>query len=104
MGSLSRMSRCERFIVEFGQDAITKYGINAAWVTNQFLGWLDAVEEVRLFVIAKYGDNEIELMLSTPVFFWPEEDAEFTIERVSSLFDLDRDTAALRLRRARLIE
>ena len=38
MGSVSRASRCERFIEEFGEDYKKKIGIEAPFVRNQSLG------------------------------------------------------------------
>jgi hypothetical protein len=103
MGNMALTNRCERFIEEFGKDIIETYGIKADWVREQFLEEREAWHEVYLFVVALVDDDDVELMLGSPLCFAAGESDEDTIERVMELLDLDRETAVARLQRAELV-
>jgi hypothetical protein len=103
MGDIATTDRCDRFISEFAQDAIAKYGLNASWVKNQGLGVHEGWQEVHLYVLLDGGDDGMEVMLESPIFFAADEREDDLVERVIELFEIDEATARERLRRAELI-
>ncbi|SRR6266508_2864797 len=103
MGDMALTCRTERFIEEFSTDIIEKYGLKADWVREQVVGEREAWHEVYLFVVAKAGEDDVELMLPYPLFFAADEDSKDAVERVMDLLDLDLSTANARMRRAELI-
>jgi hypothetical protein len=103
MGDIATTDRCDRFISEFNQDAIAKYGLNASWVKSQGLGLHEGWKEVHLYFLLDIGDGEVEVMLVSPIFFAADECEDDLVERVVELFEIDEETARERLRRTEVL-
>jgi hypothetical protein len=107
MGSISRMSRSQRFIEEFNEDAKRVYApgpegqkVFCAWG----IGFNEHTEQVELYWTAKLDGKELDFVPSqVSVFFDPEEQDEDLVERVMDMFELDRETATQRLLKIELI-
>ena len=65
MGSISRMNRCERFIKEFSQLAVKRYGLENPRLISQSLGCLDWCEVVRLFCLLRQKGGDVGLVNMT---------------------------------------
>lgn len=103
MGSIARMDRCNRFIVEFNDLAKKLYDFSEfpSYVQSG-LGTGFGSGVVRLYVMFGHKGREEELIYPT-IFFCGEEMDEDTINRVCDLFQLEEGEAVERLKRAKLI-
>ncbi len=103
MGSLSRMNRCERFVEEFKDDALRRFG----WpenpsVVSSSLG-VDYEEEcVRFYLMFRWNEREEEVCLDQ-VFYYPENFEDDTVRMVVDYFEIEQDQAIERLKKAQLI-
>ena len=101
MGSISRQSRCDRFINEFEEDLLKKHSIQNPCILGQSLGVFDATEQVFLFVSLQNGEIEEELIQPYP-FFDPEEPSQDSIARIVEQLGITPAMAKKRFKRAGL--
>ena len=104
MGSASRMSRCERFITEFGDDAIKKADIPLGVVTRVWLDSHDCFEMVFLYVELKFPSGEYVFMDPENLYDPENMDDEDLIERIAENYcHGDLKLAEQRLEKADLL-
>ncbi len=108
MGSIARLNRCERYIEEFNEDARRDYGPREEhkhFFKRYSLGMGDD-ELVHMYYSTDPNEEEPQefMALEPPhIFFDPEEPYEDCISRVEEIYQLTREEAVARLRKAELI-
>lgn len=103
MGSISRVSRSERFIEEFNEDAQRICGMSE-FIESEGPGTLSVGENetVRYYVTFRHADREERLVMES-VFFEPDCMDEDLIASVCGFFQLEENEAIRRLLKAELI-
>lgn len=101
MGSISRQSRCARFMHEFEEDLLKKHSMHGPCILDQSLGVFEGTEQVFLFISLKSGEIEEDLMLPY-LFFDPEEPRQDSIERIVEQLGITPAMADRRFKKADL--
>ena len=98
MESSSRMDRCNRFIGEFNETACNRFSFREfSCFVRQSLGENEGV--VRMFVVIENRGREEELMMPI-VFFDPEDEHAWSVDRLVEFLDLSESKAERRLTKA----
>lgn len=105
MGSISRQSRTERFIKEFGELALKEYGLPAGVYSSQAIGIDELFEVARIYVELTFPSGTYTLMVDKIVFDPDQLDEDLVTQVVQDYENsgLTREQAIERLKRAELI-
>ncbi len=103
MGSISNYDRCNKYIDEFNEDAVRKYGLRKA-ALRQSLNIDEGTEEVFLYaVIDDDGeDRRVRVETAPTPFFNPDTDFDDLVVNAVYAFDIPKEEAIKRLKRAGL--
>ncbi len=103
MGSLSRLNRCERFLEEFRQDALLRFGWKECpAVASNDLGIDYDAECVKFYLTLEWNEREEEVCLDM-ILYGPEWEDEEVVRATADYFELDSSLVVERLKKAKLI-
>lgn len=113
MGQTSRNSRAARFVREFNQDFVSRYGLPNEMlalddVPRQGLALDESFSVIRLYAELREagGDDgdSVEVVVERAGFIDTEDDETGMVDFLTEKLNIDVNTARARLRKAKLIE
>lgn len=104
MGSMARQRRAARFLDEFGEELLKKYGLKTGCCVKEcFIAFDDGDDVVRIFY-AVADTKGVEIELSDPTIYYdPEEGGEGAVARLCDFLEISEEKAAERLRKVELL-